>query len=250
MKLTYLSFTTILFLMSGIDEIFAQFKVIKMEELRPMTSTSDDAPSTVHGHKPKLARNSNVTLIHIMKGSPMKRRRSDKEIRPRAEASDLEIVTVTPVSDEEARNNNFLKLHILNVRTGKIQDAIISTTEEREFFDDDAKSSRQKAAPVSRKKINAGKREIIRIKPHNTHHHPHPHPQQQQQQPHKPETTFNEINPNNGKKPYKMKNKFKSSKCKCEDNSKMWNCRQIQTQIGRCHSNQFLCCSNYNQFDM
>lgn len=133
--------------MSGIDEIFAQFKVIKMEELRPMTSTIDDAPPAVHGNKPKLARNSNVTLIHIMKGSLMKRRRSDKEIRPRAEASDLEIVTVTPVSDEEARNNNFLKLHILNVRTGKIQDAIISTTEEREFFDDGAKSSRQKAAP-------------------------------------------------------------------------------------------------------
>lgn len=95
--------------------------------------------------------------------------------------------------------------------------------------------------PASRKKINAGKREIIRIKPHQHHQH-------------QPETTFNEINLNAGKKypvkPYKMKNKFKSSKCKCEDNSKMWNCRQIQTQIGRCHSNQFLCCSNYNQFDI
>lgn len=141
--------------MSGIDEIFAQFKVIKMEELGPMTSSGDRpmdvlVPATaVHvgkaTEKAKIARNSNVALISIMPRQPIKRRRSDKEIRPRAEASDLEIVTVTPVTEEEARSNNFLKLHILNVRTGKIQDAIISSSEDREYFDDGAKSSRKKS---------------------------------------------------------------------------------------------------------
>lgn len=94
-------FTTILFLTSGIDEISAQFKVIKMEDLGPMTSVDDGAAtaSPANSSRVKLARNSsNVTLIHVMKSQPMKRRRSDKEIRQRAEASDLEIVTVTPVS--------------------------------------------------------------------------------------------------------------------------------------------------------
>lgn len=97
---------------------------------------------------------------------------------------------------------------------------------------------------VSRKNISSsssnisGKREIIRIKPH--------------MHSHQPETTFNEINSSKKfpVKPYKLRNKFTSSKCKCEDNSKMWNCRQIQNQIGRCQSDQFLCCSySYNQLE-
>jgi hypothetical protein len=129
--------------MSGIDEIFAQFKVIKMEELRSMTPNNNDR-TAVHGGKGKIPRNSNVTLIHVMPSEQRaKRRRSDKEIRPRAEASDLEIVTVLPVTQEEARNNTFLKLHILNVRTGKIQDAIISTKDD---YDESSKQSRQKAS--------------------------------------------------------------------------------------------------------
>lgn len=142
-------FTTILLLtMSGIDEIFAQFKVIKMEELRSMTPKNDGA--AVHGGKGKIARNSNVTLIHVMPSEQRaKRRRSDKEIRPRAEASDLEIVTVIPVTEEEVRrSNNFLKLHILNVRTGKIQDAIISTEDE---YDESSKQSRQKSSAGEKK---------------------------------------------------------------------------------------------------
>lgn len=59
-------------------------------------------------------------------------RRADKEMR-RAEASDLEVVSVTPMSKEEQANSSLLKLHILNVRTGKIQDAIIKT-DERDFL--------------------------------------------------------------------------------------------------------------------
>lgn len=142
--------------MSGIDEIFAQFKVIKMEELRSMTPNNSDR-TAVHlasGKGSKIPRNSNVTLIHVMPSEQRaKRRRSDKEIRPRAEASDLEIVTVLPVTQEEARSNNFLKLHILNVRTGKIQDAIISTEDD---YDESSKQSRQKASAAS----SAGEKNI------------------------------------------------------------------------------------------
>lgn len=75
-----------------------------------------------------------------------------------------------------------------------------------------------------------GKKEIIRIQQHAD----------------RPETTFNEININKKAiKPYKLRNKFTSSKCKCEDNSRMWNCRKIQISIGRCRSDQFLCCSGF-----
>lgn len=92
-----------------------------MEELRSLTPSG-----ALHG-KGKLARNSNVTVIQIMP-SERANRRIDKEIRRRSEASasDFEVVTVTPVSKEEA-NSSLLKLHILNIRTGKIQDAIISS---------------------------------------------------------------------------------------------------------------------------
>lgn len=96
-----------------------------MEELRSMTP---DRPA--HG-KGKLLRNSNVTVIQIMP-SERANRRIDKEIRRRTEASDLEVITVTPVTKEEA-NSSLLKLHILNIRTGKIQDAIISS-DERDFL--------------------------------------------------------------------------------------------------------------------
>jgi hypothetical protein len=95
-----------------------------MEELR--SKTPDGA---VNG-KGKLLRNSNVTVIQIMPSERM-HRRTDKEIRRRTEASDLEVITVTPITKEEA-NSSLLKLHILNIRTGKIQDAIISS--DREFF--------------------------------------------------------------------------------------------------------------------
>lgn len=92
-----------------------------MEELRSLTPDG-----VIHG-KGKLPRNSNVTVIQIMPSERVNRR-VDKEIR-RTEASDLEVITVTPVTKEDS---SLLKLHILNIRTGKIQDAIIST--EREFF--------------------------------------------------------------------------------------------------------------------
>lgn len=93
-----------------------------MEELRSMTPDG-----LLHG-KGKLPRNSNVTVIHIMP-SERANRRVDKEIRRRAEATDLEVITVTPMTKEEA-SSSLLKLHILNVRTGKIQDAIISNDQD------------------------------------------------------------------------------------------------------------------------
>lgn len=97
-----------------------------MEELRSMT------PHGAGNGKGKLLRNSNVTVIQMMPSARVNRR-TDKEIR-RAEASDLEIVTVTPLTKEEQANSSLLKLHILNVRTGKIQDAIIKTDDERDFL--------------------------------------------------------------------------------------------------------------------
>lgn len=234
---------------SGIDEIFAQFKVIKMEELRSLTP---DRPAFGKG---KLLRNSNVTVIQIMP-SERANRRIDKEIRRRTEASDLEVITVTPVAvgDETSSSSSLLKLHILNIRTGKIQDAIISSDERETFVK--PKPFRKKStgkkpaaasdrnrnlllmstaiihfAAISSRHVNGGK-EIIRIQPHAE----------------EPETTFNEINHSKKFlpiKPYKLRNKFTSSKCKCEDNARMWNCRKIQISIARCRSDQFLCCSGF-----
>ncbi|CRK91866.1 CLUMA_CG005487, isoform A [Clunio marinus] len=210
MRLTCVSLTLLL-IVSGIDEIFAQFKVIKMEEMRSLTHGKP-----VHG-KGKLLRNSNVTVIHIMPSERINRR-IDK--RRRTAASDLEVVTVTPLTKEEA-STNLLKLHILNVRTGKIQDAIIRTNDNHETI-----TFRQKPAVTSSNDFND---KIIRIKPH------------------RPETKLNEIALANKfpLKPYKLKNKFMSSKCRCEDNAKMWNCRKIQISIARCRTDQFLCCSGF-----
>lgn len=60
-------------------------------------------------------------------------RRTDKEIRRRrTHTSDLEVITVTPVTKQDEANSSLLKLHILNIRTGKIQDAIISGSDEQE----------------------------------------------------------------------------------------------------------------------
>lgn len=206
-----------------------------MEEMRSLTPRGP-----VHG-KGKLLRNSNVTVIQIMPSERMNRR-TDKEIRRRTEASDLEVITVTPMTKEEA-NSSLLKLHILNIRTGKIQDAIISS-EEREFVN--PKPFRKKSqgkrisdrwwetkiihfAAITSRKVD-GKKEIIHIKQHS-----------------EPETIFNEINVSKKFpiKPYKLRNKFTSSKCKCEDNARMWNCRKIQISIARCRTDQFLCCSGF-----
>lgn len=111
---------TLLIVVCGIDEIFAQFKVIKMEELRSVT------PGRPLYGKGKVLRNSNsnVTVIQMKPLPPRGNRRVDKEIR-KAEASDLEVITVKPVAGQV--HGSLLKLHILNLRTGKIQDAIINT---------------------------------------------------------------------------------------------------------------------------
>lgn len=95
-----------------------------MEELRSLT------PKRSAFGKGKLLRNSNVTVIQMM---PVARvnRRTDKEIRRPAEVSDLEVITATPVNASDG-HSSLLKLHILNVRTGKIRDALISS-DERDF---------------------------------------------------------------------------------------------------------------------
>lgn len=98
-----------------------------MEEFRSLTP---DRP--VHG-KGKLLRNSNVTVIQMMPSERINRR-TDKEVRRRrTDASHLEVITATPVTKRDEASSSLLRLHILNLRTGKIQDAIISGSDERDF---------------------------------------------------------------------------------------------------------------------
>lgn len=98
-----------------------------MEELRSLTPGR-----SAHG-KGKVLRNSNVTVIQMMPSERINRR-TDKEIRRRrTDASDLEVITVSPVTNNEANSSSsLLKLHILNIRTGKIRDAIIIGSDDEE----------------------------------------------------------------------------------------------------------------------
>lgn len=86
---------------------------------------------------------------------------------------------------------------------------------------------------ISARRIGSanGTKEIVRVQPIHSH---------------RPETTYNEINNSNKKyalKPYKLRNKFKSTKCKCEDASGVWNCKKIQISIAQCKTTQIMCCS-------
>ncbi|KAG5672753.1 hypothetical protein PVAND_002850 [Polypedilum vanderplanki] len=188
-----------------------------MDSLRSLTSSSHErsAAAALHG-KGKLLRDSNVTVIQVL---PRERinRRANKITRRRVElptsrASDLEVLTLTPLAREQT-DGKLMKLHIINVRTGKIQDAIMLTTSNNDAV------ARPKSDNVS--DSSDKKKEIIRVQA-----------LQQQQQQHsnnnKPESTWNEIKVNSGKnryppKPYKLRNKFTSSKCKCEDTSRIVN---------------------------
>lgn len=117
---------------SAVDMIFAQFKVIKMESLRSLASSHDHhhhhqaphiAASAVNEKgKPAMTKDSNVTVIQVL---PRERlhRRTDKVIRRRIDAplaSDFKVLTPREPTDAK-----LMKLHIINVRTGKIQDAIM-----------------------------------------------------------------------------------------------------------------------------
>lgn len=153
---------------SGIDEIFAQFKVIKMDSLRSLTShernssssaaASVSVASTLHAGKGKLLRDSNVTVIHVLPSERMNRR-TNKVIRRRVESlpSDLEVLTLTPMTRELSDGNKLMKLHIINVRTGKIQDAIMLTTannNNNNYISDYSKSkSRHRTSGENEKKI-------------------------------------------------------------------------------------------------
>lgn len=100
-----------------------------------MESLKDDETQQ-HG-KGKLLRDSNVTVIHVLPSERVNRR-IDKVVRRRMDAiepvaaatSDLEVLTLTPYARDATKtaDGQFMKLHIINVRTGKIQDAIMLTT--------------------------------------------------------------------------------------------------------------------------
>lgn len=88
--------------------------------------------------KGKLLRDSNVTVIQVFPSERVNRR-IDKIIKRRmdiepiaAETSELEVLTITP----QTPDGKFMKLHIINVRTGKIQDAIMLTTTNNHHHND------------------------------------------------------------------------------------------------------------------
>lgn len=98
--------------------------------------------------KGKLLRDSNVTVIQVFPSERVNRRIDKNAKRKRvdtmaAESSDLEVFTITP----QTNDGQFMKLHIINVRTGKIQDAIMLTTSNNHQHQ---QSSRRKAAPSSK----------------------------------------------------------------------------------------------------
>ena len=122
----------------NISEICAQFKVIKMESQRSLTlqdeSSSVDAALKNVTHvgkgRSKYRRDSNVTVIQIMPSEKVSRRIKEI-IAPTTEetttttatnisSSYHEIITVTPTSSNDT--SNLLKLHILSLRMGKIQE--------------------------------------------------------------------------------------------------------------------------------
>jgi hypothetical protein len=102
-----------------------------------MESLNDDEMQQQQQGKGKLLRDSNVTVIQVFP-SERANRRIDKVVSRRMDAmepvaaatSDLEVLTLTPYTRDATKttDGNFMKLHIINVRTGKIQDAIMLTT--------------------------------------------------------------------------------------------------------------------------
>jgi hypothetical protein len=115
-----------------------------------MESSSD---GSMHYGKGKHLRDSNVTVIHVLHDRVNRRidkiaarRRMDDE--PVAESSDIEsVLTITPFVRDGIKTSDgqFMKLHIINVRTGKIQDAIMLTTSNNHHHTNDFDSSKSKA---------------------------------------------------------------------------------------------------------
>lgn len=139
--------------MSGLDVIFAQFKVIKMESLRSLASAHDHHHQQQHRHittstlnekgKP-MSKDSNVTVIQVL---PRERlhRRTDKVIKRRIDpsvASDFKVLT------PRETDAKLMKLHIINVRTGKIQDAIMLTTSNNDVSDHPKSKSVHRASGI------------------------------------------------------------------------------------------------------
>lgn len=127
----------LVFAVGNISEICAQFKVIKMESQRSLTlqdeSSSVDVALKNVTHvgkgRSKYRRDSNVTVIQIMPSEKVSRRIKEI-IAPTTEETTTtatnfssmyhEIITVTPISSNDT--SNLLKLHILSLRMGKIQE--------------------------------------------------------------------------------------------------------------------------------
>lgn len=123
----------------NISEICAQFKVIKMESQRSLTLEDESTSAAlknvtyithfVKGNRSKYRRDSNVTVIQIMPSEKLSRRIKEiiapateetTKIASNISSSYHEIITVTPTSSNDT--SNLLKLHILSLRMGKIQE--------------------------------------------------------------------------------------------------------------------------------
>lgn len=94
-------------------ETLAQFKVLG-------TQASKDGQSNM-----KLLPNSNVTIIQKIRPLILSNERNNR----RTDILDFEVM-----SKQEIPNSNLLKLHILNLRTGKIQDILITSSADTEII--------------------------------------------------------------------------------------------------------------------
>ena len=106
--------------------------------------------------KGKLLRDSNVTVIQVFPSERVNRR-IDKIVKRRmdiepiaAETSDLEVLTITP----QTLGEKFMKLHIINVRTGKIQDAIMLATTNNHHHNDYSISKAAKTPSKNGKNVD------------------------------------------------------------------------------------------------
>jgi hypothetical protein len=101
-----------------------------------MESVRSAAPSDALNGKGKQLRDSNVTVIQVLP-SERSNRRVNKVIRRvlPAASENIDVLTIPPSSrDHQVADGRLMNLHIINVRTGKIQDAIMLTTNDHEFL--------------------------------------------------------------------------------------------------------------------
>ncbi len=180
---------------------------MKMESSSESNATQSQLQPQRQGNG-KYFSDSNVTVIQVFPSERANRRvdrnvsRGIDSFEPiAAEASDLNILTTPSISDGQV-----MKLHIINVRTGKIQDAVMLTTS-----NDHQNGYRSKFNSYHKGKSHDGSSQLqnstksLSIKNVKSE-----------------ASTGNEIKneeKNSIPKPYKQRKKFQSTKCKCEVNS-------------------------------